>query len=211
MIGALNAVWGAITGGVSAVVGAAKEAVEAVFRFAAGVFDLVSGAWDWMVNGIGWLGDNLIGALARLLHLAEWILGTVIPHAFSTAFNDAVRWATGAIHTAGNALKHAFTTALHVAEGAINTVLHGLGQAFSWAKHQIVGAVNWIENAGKRVADLVLHPDKIVRWILAALILPLVRFFIEQSAWLVLWLLKAFTRESAAFGAMLESVLVKLL
>ena len=213
-MGVLKAVGGFFSGAASAIAGGATavyNAIKLVWHFAAEVFSLVGGAWDWMVNGVGWIGDNLIGFAARVLHGLEWLLLHVIPEGLKWLFAKAVRFTRVAVATVEHALSVALGAAVRWARGALNTLEHWARAAVRWLTRIAGEAWSFVENVGKRIAALVLHPERLVAWILGALVLPLLRFFIEASAPLLVWLFRAFVRESAAFAHTLEDVLSKVI
>jgi hypothetical protein len=182
-----------------------------VLAFASGIFALVGGAWDWMVNGVQWIGENLVGAIARTLRLLEWLALHAIPEGLSWALGEAVGFARRAARAVEHAAAAALGAALHFLLGTLNTLK-------AWALravHLVLGIANrawsWIAHAGARIWNLLSRPERLVGWMLAALVLPLVRFLIESGGVVLRWLLGAFAREAGAFAHMLEDVLSKLI
>lgn len=213
-MGILEAIGGLFGGAVSGVVDLARKAWDAaksIYLFASGVFDLVGGAWDWMVNGLGWLGDNLIGSLARLLHLLEWLALHAIPEGLTWAISHAEHWAAGAIHTLGRFLEGLVHTIAHWTLGELRRLWSALTAEARRIWHTLTSVWNWIERTARHAVNLVLHPEALARWILASLVLPLLRFMIEASAPILAWLFKAFRREAVAFAHTLEDVIAKVI
>lgn len=212
-MGILNAIGGLFSGAVKSVEDLASkawDAVKSVFLFTAGIFDLVGGAWQWMVNGIGWLGDNLIGAAARVLHLLEWLALQALPEGLHWALTKAVGWARTLVHDARTFLEHLIHGLIGWLHGLINTLRKWATDAFRYVWNTLSQAWHFIETAGKRVADLVLHPEKLVKWILAALIWPLVEWMIKESAALIVWLAKRATGVMHDLAHTLEDALSKI-
>lgn len=208
---AVEAGWGLVSGGVSDLVAKAKAAVRSVLIFASTVFGLVGGAWDWMVNGIGWLGNNLIGALARLLHLLEWLALHAIPEGLQWVLGRATHLAAVALHSARSFLEGLVHSIGHWALHELTRLWRFATGELKRAWHTIATVWNFIEHTARRAVDLVEHPDKLVHWILASLVLPLIRFLLEASAPLLVILFKAFKREAVAFAHTLEDVLAKVI
>lgn len=213
-MGVLEAIGGffsGVAGTVGDLAGKAWSAIKSVYLFAAGVFDFVGGAWDWMVNGLGWLGDNLIGGLARLLHLLEWLVLHAIPEGLQWAIASAIRWAKERLHSAVSWLEGLIHTLGKWALGQIRRVWHELTSSIRHVWQTLTRAWDFIETVGRRAVDLVLHPEKLVKWILAALVLPLLRYLLERSSSVIAWLFRSFRGEAVAFAHVLEDVLSKVI
>lgn len=211
VFGALDSIWHGITGGFNAVIDAAKHAARWVLHFVTAIFDLVGGAWNWMYNGLGWLGDNVIGFASRVLHLLEHVVLHIIPEAIGWLTGTLIRWAKAAIEYAKRKVEDALNKAKRFLLGLVNTLSHWAHAAVKFVEGVANKAWGWVTKAGKFLYDLVSHPDRLVAWILGALVVPLVKFFIERSGWLVLLLLRAFEREAVAFASMLEGVLARII
>jgi phage-related protein len=213
-VGVLEAIGGFFSGAAEAVAGGAKavwNAAKSVYLFASSVFDKVGGAWDWMVNGVAWLGDNLIGVAARTLHILEHLFGQVIPEAAAWAIRQAVHWASGAIHAAQHFLEGVVHTLGHFILGVVHTLEHWARDAVRAVWHTLSQAWNFIETVGKRVAAIVLHPERLVAWILPALIEPLLRFLISVSAAIVVWFVRLTVSLLPRIARTLEDALAKLI
>lgn len=213
-MGILEAIGGFFSGAagtISDLAGKAWQAIKSVYLFAAGVFDLVGGAWDWMVNGIGWLGDNLIGGLARILHLLEWLALHAIPEGLSWAITSAVRWAKARLSAAEHFLEGLVRTLGRWTLGELRRLWRDLTADLRAVWHTLTSVWNFIEHTARRAVALVLHPERLVQWILASLVLPLLRFMLEASAPILTWLFKRFRAEAVAFAHTLEDVLAKVI
>lgn len=195
---------------IAGVANSAYKAVKGVFAFASGIFHDVGGAWDWMVNGLGWLGDNVIGGFARVLHLLEWLALHAIPEGLSWVYTKLYSWARAAIHAA----EHALTVALDAVHRVLDTAIHALENwarsAVKWIEGLLLPLWHWVENTAKRAVDLVLHPERLVAWILADLVLPLVKWLIQQSAPIIVWMAKAARSVLPELAHTIEDALEKL-
>lgn len=213
-MGLLRAIGGLFSSAGHAIAGlahAAWQGVKSVFHFAATVFDFVGGAWSWMVNGLGWLGDNLIGGLARLLHLLEWLALHAIPEGLAWVFKKAIGWAKAAIHTLGHELTLALRTVTRFLTGLIRTVEHWAKRAVGLVWHTLAGVFNWVERVGKKVADLVLHPERLAAWLGGHVVIPVIRWALSSSAFIIVWLFKSALRMLPTLAHTLEEALEKLL
>lgn len=213
-MGLLHIIGGLFSSAGRAIAGVASSAwqgIKSVFHFAAGVFDLVGGAWDWMLNGVTWLGDNLVGALARLLHLLEWLALHAIPEGLSWVFREGVRWARAAVHAARHAVEVALHTAVRFLHLAIRTVEHWARSAVRLIWHTLSSVWNWIETAGRKLWEVVMHPARLAAWLGGHVIDPLIRWLISNGAALVVFLVRLMAREAGAIAGTIEDALAKLI
>jgi hypothetical protein len=208
---AIEAGWHYVSGGVRDVIGKVKAAVRSVLIFASTVFDLVGGAWDWMVNGIGWLGNNLVGAIARLLHLLEWLALHAIPEGLSWVFNKAVGWAKRAVHDARRFLEGALHQLASWAAGELHKLTHWVTSEAARIWRTLTSVWNFIEHTAKRAIDLVLHPDKLAAWVAGAIVLPVLKWLISSSAGVIVWLARRAISLMPELAHTLEDALAKLI
>lgn len=213
-MGFLEAVGGFFTGAAETIAGGAKavyNAAKSVYLFASEVFDRVGGAWDWMLNGLSWIGDNLVGLAARVWHLLEWLALHALPEGLSWAFTQAARFARRAVHVAQTFLEGLVHAVAHWVLGELRRLWHWIEGEARRIWHTLAEAWNFVETVGKRTADLVLHPDKLVAWIIGALVLPLVRWLISFSAPIVVWLVKRAVSLMPQIAHTIEDALAKLI
>lgn len=213
-MGLLRAIGGLFSSAGHAIAGVAHSAwqgIKSVFHFAAGVFNLVGGAWSWMLNGISWLGDTLIGALARLLHLLEWIALHAIPEGLSWAFKKAIAWARVAVKDVERALSTLIRSVLHFLLGVIRSVEHWVKGALRSVWHTLSAAWNWIENAGRKLYDLVMHPERLAAWLGGHVLVPLLKWLLGNGAALIVWLFRVAAREAPEVAHVVEDALAKLI
>jgi hypothetical protein len=213
-VGVLEAVGGLISSGWNTLKGAGEvvwTAVKSVYNFAAGIFSLVGAAWDWMVNGVGWLGDNLIGAAARILHTLEWVTLHMIPRAVAWAIGKAVRWAEHAVKTLEHYLLGALRAAEHWLLGALHTLEHWAKGAINQLWHPVRDLWNWFTKLARHAVDLVLHPDRLAAWLVGALVLPLLKWLLARSAPIIVWLVKGAAGLLPTLARTLEDALAKLI
>jgi phage-related protein len=192
-VGLLEAIGGLFSSPVKLVEDLAHKAwsgIKSVFIFASSVFDLVGGAWDWMVNGIGWVGNNLIGFAARVLHLLEYAILHLLPDGLKWVYGQAVGWARKAIAVVERALQTALKAAVHWLTGVIRSVENWAKGAVKHVWQTLTGVFNWVERVGKQVGDLVLHPERLAAWLGGHVIEPLVKWMVSNSAGLIVWLFK---------------------
>jgi hypothetical protein len=213
-VGILEAVGSLFTKAAGAVTGVAEAAwsgVKALYTFATSIFDKVSDGWNWMVNGLGWIGSNLLGWAAVVYNLLKWAVEKGIPGAAEWAYNHSVVWAT-------NELKKARKWAEHTI-AAVRKWLEGL---WSDLKRYTIGAIkdvwdtlaqawNWIEKSGKAAVSLIEHPEHLAEILVEHIAWPLLLWLTRRSATFMLWLGRTLIANTAELASILEDALDKII
>lgn len=181
--------------------------VKWIWWFLTTVASLVSGAWNWMVNGVEWFTDEVSHWAGEAFEALRHIIVDVIP--------SALEWLG---KTLWNAVTHAFlkawrfieSTASHIYSWAVKE-LGRLGHAIKVAVNEAIkwveGAVHFVAHWGGWILHLLTHPDNIVKWILGALVGPLVLWFLRSSAPIIVWLLRQAAKQSSEVAHLFEDVL----
>lgn len=198
------------SGAVNGVVDLAKRAwgaIHTVWHVFGTLAALVGQAWDWMVNGVEWLGSQA-AEFAEAASAAVWhILTHVIPEAATWALRRAVgwvikeagrifHWATGLFHTVISWATRELRKVWTWITGAVRVLTHDLRKAW-----------NWITNTAMKAVDLVLHPERLVKWILGHLVTPLLLWMIRSSAPVLVYLLRGFRSHANDFMHTIEDIL----
>ena len=192
----LRAIWHAITG---------------VVNFFGRLADILGGAWDFMVNGFEWLGDRASWLAGATFQSLGWVIGHWAPGLASWALGKAVGWAQGAVHTVERWVSALVSDALRWARGAINTVEGWARDTFRAVWGEIKKAADWIAQAGGYVFGILAHPTRLVQWILADLVAPLLDYLIQAGAPVFAWILRGFRTVLPELAHTLEDVLAKVL
>jgi hypothetical protein len=208
----------AVGGLVSAAAGDAVKGVQAlwqgiksVYSFASTIFDLVGDAWSWMVHGIQWLGEQVLGFAAVVLNLFRWVIDVGLPGAAGWAFTHAIEWAKAAVHTAVHAASVAFDDAKAWLLGEIRKVWHELTSDIKAVWGKLTGVWSWLEHEGRRAVSLILHPEALARHLLSAITAPLLRWVLERAPALLVWAAKTSLGLLGEIGPVIEDALEKLL
>lgn len=185
-------------------------AIGTVWAFLVSVAQLVSDAWNWMVNGVEWF-TNQISDWAASVYTTLWhTLTNVIPKAAEWAFRQATSWAGAALHTAQRFLQGLIHTVRVWAERELASLAHTAKGWVSSVIHWVTGPINWVLNTGRHLANLVLHPEALVKWILGSLIEPLIMYLLRSGANILLWFLRLVVRDSSEVAHMLESIIERI-
>lgn len=187
------------------------HAIAGVWAFLVRVAGLVTGAWDWMVNGVTWFTSQ-IGDWASWVYNTIWhILTKTIPDAATWAIRQATKWAANAVHNLRRFLEGVVKNIVKWITGEIHklarTAKHWVSDVIKW----VTGPIRWVLNVGKHVANLVLHPKALAEWIVGALIVPLIMWFLRSSAPVVAWLIKSIVQRDSELAHLIEDVLAKVI
>jgi len=166
-------------------------------------------AWTWMVHGIEWLGKNIEGWAAWVYNGFSHILFTVIPNAIGYALREAIAWAKGAVHELEVWAKAAVKAVYRWAQAGLDrleALARGLYRTLlGWVK----GPIEWILHVGRHAVELLLHPQALAEYIVAGLIVPLIRWLLRSSVPVLSWLFHTFTAREGEALSLLEDFLSK--
>lgn len=172
MVGWLKRATGAIAGffsGAGSTVGRLiSDAIQAVFDFLIRIIDAVGGAWDWMGNGVEWFTRQLEHWAGAVFDTLAHILGTVIPNAISKAFHDATRWAAHAIDWLHKHVIRPIDRFLHDVWRWIQRRVHDIERFANHTWRELSKILDWFWRAARHAVDLVLHPGRLLVWLLEA-------------------------------------------
>lgn len=195
---------------VSDLAGKVWGAIKKVLNWATAVFRNVGAAW-------GDLHFSFRTLISGLEHLAEgsysalrWLALSHVPKWARKAVTDAISWATRNIKTvASTAIKLAGqvkTWALRRINDVLDYARKGLRSLRALAN----SAIHWIKHQGARVWDIVMHPKKLVTWILPSLVTPLMRWIMSHVEAVSTLILSWFFSNVGRFVPIIERVLAKL-
>lgn len=204
--------------------GRISSAVRRLEDLANGVIDGFNAVWNVFATLMhilrivfGDLSNNAIQFLKTLLNFGEWVAVTLknivvktIPNAVDYVIRVLQHWTTIAIAVARNALQYAINTLQSWVSRAISTVTDLITKVRDWLWGYVKPVVNWLINTGNRVADIVLHPDKLAAWVVPALWGPLWRYVQAQAVPIGRWVLARSVGAVLGSAGLIESVIVKI-
>lgn len=203
---------GYFTGAVSDVVEGAKDAwgaIKTVWAFLVSIYRIGDEAWNWVVNGIDWLTGNIEGWVSDVYNTFAHILTQVIPEAAQWALGHAIGWAQKLVDDVEKWVSTAFTNVKKWVE-------HGLHKLESYAKglvdaviKWVTGPIRWVIHNGEKIVNLLFHPERLAKWIVGALVVPLVQWILKSSLPVMTWLLRGFASEGSEFAHLIEDLLEK--
>lgn len=181
--------------------------VKWVWWFLKAAASIVSGAWNWMVNGVEWFSGEVSHWAAEAWYTFHHIMFDVIPGAISwlgkTLYDTAKSWFLKAWHFVESTASKIYGWAIHELGKLGHLIKVVVGEVLKWVE----GAVHFVTHWGGWILKLLTHPDNIVKWILSALIGPLVLWILRSGAPIIVWLLRQAARESSDVAHLFEDVL----
>lgn len=199
-----------IPGDIKGAVTKVWQALKAAWHVTRGVFLHVGDAWQGLYHhlhdALSMAGDAIHAAYSTIHHLAL----NVLPHAIGWVASQAWHYAKAAAGAVEHWAAARFRTVIGWARKAINLVKHEAEHLYRILAHDLAAAVRWIEHVGKRAVDLVLHPSRLVSWILPHLVWPLIKELLKLSRPLVRYFMRVALSLAGEIANDLESVIADL-
>lgn len=187
------------------------DAVRLVWWFLKHTGKIVTDAWDWMVNGVQWFGGQIEGWAGHVYNTIAHLITDLIPNAILWVYRQTIGWAWRQIQRLGSLIWHLIKQTVNWAGHLIHSLIHWLDvqlkHFIGWAS----GPIRWVLKWANWIIHLLTHPENIVRWILGALVMPLVLFILRSSAPIFGWLFKAWAAHSREAATTIEDILHSLL
>lgn len=204
-------VFNTVTSIPAAAVRAVWHAVKGVWDFFTHLSELLSGAWNWMVNGVEYLGDRAARLGEAAFNGLTWIAVHWVPQAVHWALGKAVAYAIGAVRKAEHWVAGLVADVVRQLLKIVRTVEGWARHAVSVLLRDIRRIGEWIIHATVLVFGILAHPARLVQWILAELLVPLIRYVASRSAPVWRWLLGAMVHLAPEFAHTIEDVLARIL
>ena len=159
---------------ISDIVAAIQARLSSIWSTSTGFWTRIrTGLGSLRAAGAGWINSHL-GWLVSLATTLQWVILVYVPRKAFQFASDVKTWATDEIQSAKNLASSALTAARTFLLGLINAVIAGVNNLTTWA----LGAVSALNsNVGKlldRVFGVLATPERLVAWILGALVSALV-------------------------------------
>src|SRR5271166_5440844 len=205
---------GFFSGAVSTVVGAAEDAwgaITTVWAFLVQTYHVLSEAWNWVVNGVEFFTRRIESWAAQVFNGIRHILFPVIPNAVSYAIGKAVAWAERELGKLWNTVKAKFAHVIEWVERQLAKLEHLAKGLVAKVIGFVTAPVEWVIHTGTKVANLVLHPEALVKWIIGSLVVPLILWFLRSSVPVLVWLVRSFLTRSHEAETVLEDFISKVI
>lgn len=156
------------------------------------------------VTGLGAFIHELVNGLTRLVT-------TIIPGWIRTTVDNLKRWAGWAIEHVVGPVRAILHTLEVWAKATVKWLTDRLLGFIKWATGHISDLLSWLSRVGNRVADLVLHPDKLAAWLVPHLWTPVWRFVVSRAEPIGRWFLRNAARAALAGAHLIEDVIAAIL
>lgn len=153
-----------------------------------------------------------IGSVARRVWaILRRLVTETIPNAARWALRKAVSFAKRASLVAQRFARTIVAKVVRWIVRRINTVVDFFTKRVRGIWRTLSSAWRWIVRTGRRLADIVLHPKRLVRWILGDLVGPLLRFLVDRAEGIGEWLFRLWLRNVLRFVGIAERVVARVL
>ena len=186
----------------------AWKTVKSLFHFVTGVFSHVGDAWRAIYHALDAVGGSVGNVLTDVYKSLRQVILHTVPDAVNWAVRKAVAYAKKGVLLAERIAATALRKTGHFLHGLINSVASEARHLFRIVSHAVNDVAHWVGKYGNRVVNLVLHPSRLVAWILPHLLLPLLRFMIDQAKPVVRFFMRVAFKEIGTLASEIESVFV---
>lgn len=188
-----------------------RRGLRAVASWALAIFHLVGNAWLVVSTGALLLGQGLTDLAESTLHALTWLTRVALP--------ALAHWAAAELHRLGVALgqlRADVLAGLHLVATAARAELH---DALVWVERNIIDPVERRLTAAEHqlygdvrtVADLVLHPRRLLTYLLDAALADVPGLAETVARPALGWLRRSGARDIAAFATDLERIIAAVL
>lgn len=185
--------------------------IRALFIKLRDVFGHLWDAFADFLKGAVALGRALIHFARNVVSAIGWLVETAIPAVGRWALARAVGFAKAAVSTARKYLLKVIQWVRVHAERLVHAVERLAQHLYRVLLRKVTSAWHWITKAGHRVYNLVMHPARLVTWIMPHLVLPLLKFIVAHSEPLVRYLVKRAITVSLSLANVIEDAVASLL
>lgn len=197
--------------GVEELAGNVWHAIRALFLKLRDVFGHVWSAFNDFYTGIVAFGRGAIHFARNVVNALGWLVESAIPDAAGWAWRKAFNFAKGLVHDLRSWAVKALDWLRRHAERLINAVEKLARHFYKLLRAAVLKVSHWTATFGTKLWNLVMHPSRLVTWIMPSLISPLLAWALRHSAPIVRFLFQAAKRDSIALAHVIEDVLAKLL
>lgn len=187
------------------------QGIKSVFGFAGSIFSLVGGAWTWMVNGIQWIGTNLLGWAAVVFNLLKWLIDHALPEAVAWVYRHTIEWALVELAKLWHKVEHAVKAAVRWAEGELHRIEHSIEADVKSIWRTLSAAWHWVEHTGQTIAHYIEHPETLAQLLWNHLTWPLLKWVAQRAVALLVHFARLAVQNLGVLGPIFEDALDKLL
>lgn len=139
------------------------------------------------------------------------IITKIIPNWIRLLGKQLTTWVNKGLNYVWNNAVIAFRNIQRWMEQGFNLLRDFANRIIGWAEARFNAIFEWINNVANKAVDLVLHPDKLVAWILPHLWGPLFRFLDSRAEVIGRWFLSRSIAGVLRSANVIERVIARLL
>lgn len=210
----LGSVWHVIRGAGGDVIDLGKRvwhAIDGVYTFLRNILFRVGDAWSDFHKAVNAVDRAIDHWLTAGYDALKWTLTKAVPGAADWALRKAETAATAATKKVYKWGTAEINKARHWAGNEIKSVEKWATRELKNVEHKIAAPIKWIRKEGAQIAGLVLHPDKMAKWIVHALLAPLMHLILTGSKDILIDLIRGARAHETEVAHTMEDVLHKLL
>lgn len=210
----LNSVWDTIRGAGGDAIDLGKRvwhAIDGVYTFLKHILENVGGAWTKFYNALKAVDNAVDHWMGAAFDTMKWLATKAVPGAASWALRKGETVATSLVNKAYKLALKEIGKAKSEVVGDVKKVEKWADKELHKVERDVKGPINWIASTGKKIADLVSHPDKMAKFVVKALLGPLVNLMLTGSEAVLVDLIRGFRRHESDLAHTLEDVLHKFL
>lgn len=181
-----------------------------IWNYVTTIFSHVGTAWTFLHAGFSALIAGVEHLADGAYHVSKYLITHLVPKGIRHAISQAVSWAGTAVKNVLKTARGLVNSAVRFLRKEINKVAHALDSARRWLTRQVNGALHWIRKAGHDLWNLVMHPKRLVAWILPHLVTPLARWILSHLEALTVLVGRWFLQNIGKFATEIERAFTKL-
>jgi hypothetical protein len=198
--------------------------VPAALRFAVGwLIDLAKAVYNQIVtylrligvpffriwNAVAALRNTLFGVISAIGNKLYLLVRIIVPNGIRWARDQAISWALNAIAAARTLLINTINTLRRWAESAVNILRNAVNSLTRWVSDWISKIWTLLTWAANIVSKLLTDPKKLVEWIIAPLVMRILRYIWENGSRIFGWLLRSSPTFTRWLAVQLEQIITR--
>ena len=168
---------------------------------------LLTDAWDWVVKGAEYIGVGMEHLASETGGLLWSLVAHTLPGITAWLYHHTIGWAWQEIEKLAVAVEKRVVGVIHWALKELDRLDHLL---LGWVHHIIhwaESAVWWVEHRAETVWHLLTHPLVLAELLADHIVWPVIKWFLHQGAYIVVYLLKQAAHRGSEVEHLVEDIL----
>lgn len=186
------------------------KAIKHVVAWATGIFGNVGGAWWMFHQALEVLGRGIDSVASAAYSQLRFLVHSLVPQWARKAITDAIDWVIRNVKTIATKAVKLANGALTWAKTAVRNVRSALAKVRDFLLSKVNSALHWITKRGNDLWNLVMHPGRLVTWIMPHLVTPLARWILAHLGSLSTLILRWFFSNVGKFALEIERAFTRI-